>query len=383
MAKRFISLVFITGVLLIGFLLWSTPDTDEAPYSLTDFLSNAAEDEQAESYIKAVPDYRLQFPQDHQAHSGFRSEWWYINGNLQHRDKPDQRYGFQFTLFRQALAPTDKQNDEVDSRWLQPQFYMGHAGLGDFQRGTHHSAERFSRQGPGLAGTSVDPLVVWLESWRLDAEQPDNLFPATIQMQDRDTGIAYKLRLIPEKPKILQGIDGYSPKRPEPGFASYYYSYTRLRVEGEITLQGDSIPVTGAAWYDHEWSSNSLAPYQTGWDWFALQLEDGRDLMFMVLRSKTGWADFQQVSLVDVSGERLPLADDQVQLEILDHWTADDGVRYPSGWRIRIPSYDLDLKVIPRKANQDNLLSVRYWEGAVEVSGSHAGQGYVELTGYE
>ncbi|MDI3324467.1 lipocalin-like domain-containing protein [Pontibacterium granulatum] len=352
---------------------------DAEGLSLTDFLSAGSEHEKG--FAKARPDYVLSFPGDHLAHPAFRSEWWYLNGNLQHRDDPQQRFGFQFTIFRQALATQEK---TTGSGWLTPQFYMGHTGLGVFSQGRHLTAERFSRQGPGLAGTEAEPLSVWLEDWRLQAEQSDDLFPATVSAGVKGA-FSYRLHLVPEKPRVYQGEEGYSPKREEPGFASHYYSYTRLRVEGELKLDGETIPVSGTAWYDHEWSSNILAEYQTGWDWFSLQLEDGRDLVFMELpaRPGSGKRNFRQVALFDVTGKHLSVDAQLIQLEVRDHWRSPSGIRWPSGWRLQIPEHDLDLTITPRQKNQENNLSVRYWEGAVKVTGSHNGQGYVELTGYE
>jgi predicted secreted hydrolase len=88
----------------------------------------------------------------------------------------------------------------------------------------------------------------------------------------------------------------------------------------------------------------------------------------------------------DGTARRLGLAD--VQIDVLDHWPSPrDGARYPARWRLRVPSAGLDLEVTPRIADQELALTVRYWEGAVAVTGTAAGApvegaGYVELTGY-
>jgi predicted secreted hydrolase len=66
----------------------------------------------------------------------------------------------------------------------------------------------------------------------------------------------------------------------------------------------------------------------------------------------------------------------------LRYWQADDGTAYPVEWRLRVPGLELDLSV---QASLDDQLmdhTVQYWEGAVDVSGSHAGRGYLELSGY-
>jgi len=377
----------IAGV-IVHQIVGADAGVETEPFALTDFLSTDRSDsDEVVRYQKADPEYQLRFPDDHADHPGFRSEWWYLNGNLRHRDDPSQRFGFQFTVFRQALAPNaDRDTDPQQTDWLAPQFYMGHVGLADFSRKQHLAAERFSRQGPGLAGVTAQPLRVWLEGWSLAADNPAALFPATLEAhaQGEDGNFSYRLRVVPDKPLVLQGQNGYSPKRPEAGFASHYYSYTRLRVEGEIQLEGEWLPVVGSAWYDHEWSSNSLAPYQAGWDWFSIQLDDGHDLMVMALRSKksSGKADFMQASMFDASGRSVALNTRDIQLEVLEQWCADDGVCWPSGWRLQIPSKALDLTIRPRLKSQENRLAVRYWEGAIAVNGSHTGEGYVELTGY-
>ena len=82
---------------------------------------------------------------------------------------------------------------------------------------------------------------------------------------------------------VLQGENGYSRKS-EQGQASYYYSQPFFTVEGTLTLHGRETKVTGRAWMDREWSSQSLAPDQTGWDWFSMHLSSGEKLMLYRIR---------------------------------------------------------------------------------------------------
>jgi len=72
---------------------------------------------------------------------------------------------------------------------------------------------------------------------------------------------------------------------------------------------------------------------------------------------------------------------------VTDYWQSERGGRYPAGWEIDIPSLDASFDVTPAMADQELITNVRYWEGAVDLSGqsggsSVAGRGYVELTGY-
>jgi predicted secreted hydrolase len=156
-----------------------------------------------------------------------------------------------------------------------------------------------------------------------------------------------------------------------------------------VTLPEGSQPVEGLAWMDREWSTSALAPGQVGWDWLALQLSDGQDLMYYRLRRREGTDDpASRGALVDGAGGARPLLPADLRIEVLGHWRSPrDGTRYPARWRLRVPSEDLTLEVEPLLLDQELHLSVRYWEGAVRVSGTARGQpvqgrGYVELTGY-
>jgi predicted secreted hydrolase len=120
-----------------------------------------------------------------------------------------------------------------------------------------------------------------------------------------------------------------------------------------------------------------------GWDWFGLQLEDGRELMLYRVR-RAGSVDPAIGSLVGRDGAVRTLAAGDVQVDVLGHWTSPrSGTRYPAGWRLRAPAAGLDLTVEPVVADQELDLTIRYWEGAVKVTGTAEGRGYVELTGYD
>lgn len=60
---------------------------------------------------------------------------------------------------------------------------------------------------------------------------------------------------------------------------------------------------------------------------------------------------------------------------------------YPIEWQLKVPKLNLDLKATPRLDNQEltskSRLTPNYWEGAMQFAGSHAGTGYLEMTGYD
>ncbi len=189
------------------------------------------------------------------------------------------------------------------------------------------------------------------------------------------------------KPIVLQGEDGFSVKGPGAGNASYYYSMTRLQTNGTVTVNGETFPVDGLSWMDREWSTSLLGKDQEGWDWFSLHLDDGRDLMYFTVRSTSSDAShYVDGALIDAGGQKKEVSD--VTLEVLDTWESPKGGVYPSGWRMHLPEEDIDLTIEPFFKNQELNLAIRYWEGAVRISGHAGGQpvagtGYVELTGYD
>ena len=198
-----------------------------------------------------------------------------------------------------------------------------------------------------------------------------------------DDGVALDLTLVAEKPVVAQGDGGTSRKGPEPGNATRYYSLPRLAARGRLQLDGAAREVHGSAWLDREWGSSALGDGVRGWDWFGLQLDDGRDLMLYRLRRDDGGTDpFSAGSVVAVDGTVTPLTATDFVIEPRGEWRTADGVAYPAQWRLTLPEHDLDLEVRPLLADQELRLAVRYWEGAVAVSGSVAGRGYAELTGY-
>lgn len=376
-AARLIALLLVGAAVVVAVSGREGGDVPSAPgIGVTSLLGDA----DAPGLRRADPGYRPEFPRDHGPHPGFRSEWWYFTGNL---SSPDGgRFGFQFTIFRFALGG---HVSDRGSRWATDQAWMGHLAVTDAEGGRFHRAERFARGGSlGLAGAAAAPFSVWIGDWRMEAVGA-TLTPMTLSARAGDFGI--RLRLGQGRGPVMQGEDGYSRKGPGEGNASHYYSYPRLPVSGELLFDGGSVPVTGEAWLDREWSTSALGPDVSGWDWFALQLDDGSELMYYRLRRDDGTADpLSAGTLTDPEPRRLDAA--AVVAEPTRYWRSPDtGARYPVGWRLEVPSHAMRLELEPLLDGQEMDLSVDYWEGAVRVSGTRSGEplagyGYLEMTGY-
>lgn len=331
----------------------------------------------AEGYARAERPRAFEFPADHGPHPEYRNEWWYLTGNLESAE--GERFGFQVTFFRIALAP---RAPERASAWAANQVWMAHAALTDAGAGAHEAEERFSRQALDLAGAQAEPFAVWLDDWRLGATGTG---PAWRLEVDGDA-FALDLALEPAKPVVLQGDRGLSQKSAEPGNASYYYSIPRLEATGRLRSGSRELQVEGLAWLDREWSTSALGPDQEGWDWFSLQLDDGRDLMFYRLRRTDGSADPHSAgTLVAADGSYRAVGAGDVELRPL-RWWEGQGHRYPVAWELRVGPWQQTFRVQAVVEDQLMDLSVRYWEGAVDVvdpaTGATLGAGYLELAGY-
>lgn len=376
MRRWLIALILAAAVSALWYVEW-TPREKPAAVSVGSVLGGG----DTAGYARVLGPREFSFPADHGPHPDYRQEWWYYTGNLTAED--GRHFGFQLTFFRFALAPRPRPGD---STWATNQIYMAHFALTDVAGRRFYHDERFSRGALGLAGAQAAPFRVWLEDWSATGEAA-GVFP--MQLRAATGEVALDLRLTGIKPPLLQGERGYSRKGRAEGNASYYYSLTRMPARGTVKIADEIFQVSGAAWMDREWSTSALEEGQVGWDWFALQLADGRDLMFYRLRRRDGGLDPHSSGvIVAADGSSRSLPPDAIGFEVLDHWRSPaTGTRYPARWRVTIPSEQLLLEIVPHLADQELDVSLRYWEGAVKVSGQAAwqaidGHGYVELVGY-
>jgi predicted secreted hydrolase len=319
---------------------------------------------------------------DFGAHLDYQTEWWYYTGNLETAD--GRHFGYQLTFFRRALVPP-AEREARDSNWAGDQVYMAHFALTDVSGEEHYAFERFARGAAGLAGAESPPYRVWLEDWSVE----ETAEPGVYRLQAAQDDLSLDLTLTMRKGPVLHGESGYSQKGAEPGNASFYYSQTRLETEGTVQVGGETLEVTGSSWKDHEFSTSALAPDQVGWDWFALQLDDGSELMVFQIRRDDGSIDpFSGGTFVEVDGRTRHLSRENVQIDVLDTWRSrDSGGVYPARWTIAIPALSLQMEIEPYLVDQEMELSFIYWEGAVRVTSTRDGvevngNGYVEMTGY-
>ncbi len=307
----------------------------------------------------------LDLPRDEAPHD-VATEWWYFTGHLTNGE--GRLYGFQLVFFRAKRSGLKG--------------IVAHAAVTDTRAGRFAYDQRAE-----LDSRDTDPeataLLLSLGNWYVGGSDGAYTLMASVP------GYSYRLRLVSTKPAVLHTGDGYVLGAT--GQPSYYYSRTRLQVIGTLTSGDKELAVRGQAWMDHQWG-NFINLSVAGWDWLAVQLDDGRDVMAFYFRDQDGRRHFGVATLVDADGTSHSLAADQIHLTPLKAWESpSSGATYPVAWRLTIDAVDLDVVVMATVANQEldtrRTTGLTYWEGQAVVSAGEAGErplglAYLELTGY-
>jgi predicted secreted hydrolase len=328
----------------------------------------------------ATAPYAFSFPRDHAAHESYRTEWWYFTGHL--RGAGGKRFGYELTFFRVGLAPHAWRARPGASAWHGTQVYPAHFAITDERSGRFAFYEDFAREALGQGRASERSLDVRVHEWSLAGPMPFKLRAAR-----GSDGI--DLTVSSRKPPAIHGVGGVSRKGSCASCASHYYSYTRLLTRGVITVAGARYNVEGISWMDHEFGSDELQADQVGWDWFSIQLNDGREVMLYRLRRRDGTTAPQSSgSLVHRGGSVAYLPLRTFSIRETARWRSPHtGALYPAAWNIHVDGAG-DYTIVPVAADQELVNAsngVTYWEGSVVVrdaAGRIAGVGYVELTGY-
>lgn len=339
----------------------------------------------ASDFQPALAGYQFEFPRDHGTHDEYRTEWWYYTGHL--KAESGRRYGFEVTFFRVGVVSSDAPRQ---TEWDLRNLALAHFAITDIDGKKFRYYEKLNRSSPFTAGAAAGRLDVFNEAWRATTTSDGSW-----QIIAGQNGDAIDLVLRSRKAPAVHGENGISVKSQGAGYASHYYSMTRLEAAGTITAAGRKAErCTGSAWMDHEFGSSALRENQQGWDWFSMQLDNDAELMLYQIRRSDGTPDVTSSgSLITPDGDVIHLTRDQIRVRPMRRWRSPNShATYPMGWNISIPSLRLSLRLDPLLVNQELITHsstrVTYWEGAVDVTGSFentsvSGHGYVEMTGYD
>lgn len=356
-----------------GPILANSPAPTGAPYEKPSPLPSA---------IDPLP---IELPRDDAPHERL-TEWWYVTGHVSSLDGT-REFGYEAVVFRAQrgqfpvtwashIAITEKPRGERGGSFT----YDQRAEVGP-QVNIAAVMSRPVRAAFAITGANpLDPTTLNRDPWVM------------LVLDDGGMEIAgggLMLQLGAGRAPVLHDTDGWVAFADAGG--SYYYSRTRMPTAGTVTIDGESIAVTGSSWFDHQWG-DFIAIGGGGWDWFALNLSDGSDLMLSFVRAKDGSFPLVYGTWVGADGVVQHIEGDQISLTNFGTWTSPHtGATWPSGWRVQVARIGLDVTVTPELADQElNTLEttgVIYWEGANSVVGSLAGRpitgrSYVELTGY-
>src|SRR5690606_30690235 len=173
-------------------------------------LSELLSPEDLNAYPLVLEPREISFPSDHGPHPEYRNEWWYLTGNLDAAG--GERFGFELTIFRFALAPSGRVRSDLSSAWATNQAYIGHFALTHVAAGRFHVAERYARGALRLAGAQAEPLRVWVEDWYLQ-EADGDADRWNLRAVDGDIELLLSLEAL--KPPVLNGTGGLSQKSAE------------------------------------------------------------------------------------------------------------------------------------------------------------------------
>jgi predicted secreted hydrolase len=330
----------------------------------------------AQEYSDVSKDYRLTFPDALYYKKDFRVQWWYFTGHL--LDQTGREFGYELTFFI-----VNVQKKEFTSRFGVNTVYISHFALTDPSRNTFHFSDNADAGAFGFAGAKDDRLNVWIDSNILEGTAGKMHVKASDEYKSID------LVLVPAKPFVLNGENGYSRKSEEsPLISSLYFSCPRLTTEGNIKIGDQVFRVKGESWFDREMSSRELSRKQAGWDWFSIRLDDNREIMLYLLRNRDGTIDrYSSGTCIYPDGKYRHLLGNDFSVNVSARYKSEKtGARYPAKWGITVPSENLTLTLTPLMEDQE-VLAYRstgnyYWEGACKVNGSATGRAYVEMTGY-
>ncbi|MGI8533812.1 MAG: MMPL family transporter [Candidatus Limnocylindrales bacterium] len=332
-------------------------------------------------------------PADDGAHQRL-TEWWYHTGHLRATD--GRSFGFEFVIFRAerggfpvAWASHLAITDEGAGRFLYDQRseigpQVDQAGGDGGEGGVEGAGFDLAIRGdaaPGLSDGQVRP-------WTMTGADGRDQLDAVASPDGTEFGLSLALD-DGQRPVALHDRDGYVDFGPAGG--SYYYSRTQMAADGTLTLDGNELRVTGQAWFDHQWG-DFVAVGAGGWDWFAVNLDDGTDLTLSLVRDTAGGYPLVYGTLVRPDGVSDHLTRDAFSVAVTADWTSPaSGATYPAGWRIELPAESMIIDLRPTVAAQEldtrPTTGVVYWEGSQIVEATRAGQpvsgeAYVELTGY-
>jgi predicted secreted hydrolase len=308
---------------------------------------------------------QVHFPEDEGAHPESEMEWWYLNATVS--DNAGHQYTAMLAYFNKASPrPPLKiiSIADLDAKVFYhevPTIYQLIAAKPTYAEG-----------GLDLRWDDYDR---W---YRTDQNS------YRYSLKAKGSSIGFSFDLAQEKDPLMVGGDGLIEWTEGD---TYYYSLTKLHVDGQIEIQGKTTDVEGIGWMDHQWMG---AMAEKGWQWFSIQLDDETDIICWNIVNLDGTVESRDLTMMLADGSIYHTTD--LELEATDFWVSSDtGETYGTTWKLREPGHDIDLEIKARFPQQEIILlkevpqmTWQIWEGGTTVSGqidgsAVSGIGYAEL----
>lgn len=351
----------------------------------------------------------ISFPQDKADHPYSNMEWWYCYAFL--TGDRGNRYTWMTSWFQVGELPAPKGHymihslhrlDEGQSEsssyidrtlvfqmvslylplylMLHPTDWKAHRQYKTLLQGTIPAPHLLMPQ--ASVQSSPTRLKYGQSQWVFSEDHPN------FHIHIHDESSRLNLQFIPEKPISI--ID----ERGELN-GHQYYSMSRNQVVGQLQSSGVTETLLGEGWFDHQWGRDYGLLHGSGWNWFGLQLEDGRELLINQ-RLPTG-SSTPDVPIAKLIGKDSVITTTKnVALHPLSYWRSPTtGITYPVEWQIQLPELSMNLHVIPLLHDQEMQILgplQAIWEGACTLNGESLsppgfrtpvkGKGFIELVGY-
>ncbi len=306
----------------------------------------------------------VQLPRDDAFLKTQAVQWWYWTGHLQSAE--GRRFGYEVVFFA-------FRNEGLF--WSQ----LAQAAVTDEDGNQYHFTEDVKLHIPRALDGAFDLAAGHGKALSARGGNGSDHLHAELD------GIVLDLDLSQTKTPVLHYGGG-----PHPyyfGGFTYYYSRVNMATRGTLRLGDQTFEVTGSSWFDRQYGDLMEAITQ-GWQWFAIELDDDRQIMLYDLLGKGQGVQAERAGCItDAKGVTRDLIAEDFSVEVLGHWKSpNSGITYPMGWRVQVAGMTLTVEptVLDQElcAEHDLWVGPEYWEGACRVSGDVSGKAYVELNGF-
>lgn len=304
----------------------------------------------------------IEFPKDEQKHNHI-IEWWYFNGNLESKD--GQTFSFMNCLFS---ADPQRVNIPFLKNRLIKQLFFSHYLLSN----NKNSFENITNPISIIDPNSFTKPLLWVNYDNSCLIEEVSPFKYHIVNDFID------LTLESQKKPLLLNKNGFLDLEVK---TTYYYSLTNLKTSGIIKQKGKWIPVTGLSWMDHQWAQTPLTD-DDKWRWFSIQLDNKCEVICFIYGDKIKTS---HASMIDENNNIKTTNNVEILPGKIKYKNKKTGNEYYLEYDIKIPEFNLELKTIPFKKDQEMVFeTINYWEGGIGVNGTMNGEkikgkGFCEL----